>query len=81
MSKRSPRTTKRERRARAAVERGDVAVYRDRAGRRVLVVRDEATAFERHIAVDADPDLAGLVDELEAEGRTLVSASSGSPVD
>ena len=67
MSKRAPRTTKRERRARRAVERGELTITRDRTGRRILMIVDEATAFERAVDVDAHPELAALVDAHENE--------------
>jgi hypothetical protein len=59
MSKRSPRTTKRERRARLAGP-GAATVHRDCNGRRVLVVVDEATAFEECARVHG-PDAAALL--------------------
>jgi hypothetical protein len=59
MSKRSPRTTKRERRARLAGP-GAATVHRDCNGRRVLVVVDEAAAFEECARVHG-PDAAALL--------------------
>lgn len=68
MSKRAPRTTKRERarervreRGLAWIERSELTITRDSRGRRIVMIVDEASGFERAVHVDAHPELARLV--------------------